>query len=161
MISSAKFHRKISKRAILFIIAVVLIDLSYFSASYFFDKSIEYPYFVLPFLIVTILFWIPKPMGMLKKLTLIVITFLLTTATGMLMLFLTMMIHDHIMYKVCLPTIDKYYASQEKNRLIQTNDKNVAGEERWWVQHLECEDNYRKGLGPIFSENPPGFSALK
>ncbi len=163
--SSKKFIPKISKRFFIFIGVITVIDLSYFSASYFFGRSIDYPYFLIPYLIVSINFLIKTPIGLLKKLFIILGTFFLTAITGILLLFSTMTIpgsknHDYIMYKVCLPVIDKYYATKGINRLSPPNDKNAAGEYRWWVQHLECEKNVREGKGPIFSENPPGFPVI-
>ena len=159
------FHKKITKTTLSFICVIVVIDLSYFCASYFFGKSIDYPYFFIPYFIVPIVFFIKKPIGLLKKLFIIFGTFFLSAIIGILLIFSTMVIpgskeHDYIMYKVCLPAIDRYYASKGRSRLLAI-DKNAAGEYRWWVQHSECEENVRKGNGPIFSENPPGFPLIK
>jgi len=166
--SPKKFIPKISKRFFVFIGVITVIDLSYFSASYFFGRSIEYLYVVLSSLVIVIIFWLKKPMSIVKKLFFIIGIFLLTTLTGILFIFLTLILpgsknHEYIMYKICLPALDKYYRIKDKGNwpsVLGGYDLNKNGENRWWVQHLECEKNVREGKGPIFSENPPGFRVI-
>lgn len=154
---------------IFFIITIFLLNFVFFAPIYFFNKYIinfdgpaNLYLFLLPYLIVSFIFWIRKPIGMFKKPFVIFATFFLTALTGFAMMFLPMSLpgskeHNYVMYHVCMPAIEKYYANKGKPLVEDLSDKNAKGEFRWWVQHSECEQNVYKGKGPIFSENPHGF----
>lgn len=163
---------KISKSLIFFIGAIFVTNLFFFSPAYFFgeepiawDSPLAIYLYPLPNLVISFVFWMFQPIGTLKKPFLIFATFLLTAFTGFALIFSTMYLpgskeHNYIMYKVCVPALDKYYAARGQTRLSNPSDKNAKGEHRWWVQHSECEENVRNGKGPVFSENPPGFPPL-
>jgi hypothetical protein len=65
--------------------------------------------------------------------------------------------HNYVMYELCLPAIDTYYQRKGTSRMTEGMHQNKDGMNKWWYQHLECEQNVWAGKGPIFADNPPGF----
>lgn len=158
--------KRLSRRWLFFLGFILVTYVILFGASYFFNKEIEFQFSLPLYFITAVIFWIGQPMNLIKKCFVIFLTFLIITFIGLALIFLTLALpgsknHDYIMSHICLPAIDKYYENKKWNRASPANDKNAAGQTRWWVQHLECEENVTKGVGPMFSENPPGFPMIK
>ena len=110
----------LNKSFILFIITIFLLNFVFFAPIYFFNKYIinfdgpaSIYLFLLPYLIVSFIFWIGKPIGMFKKPFIIFATFILTALTGIAMMFSAIFLpgskeHNYVMYNICLPAMEKY-----------------------------------------------------
>lgn len=161
-----KKKKRVSRRWLLFLGFILVTYVIFFSASYFFGKNVDFYFILAIYFVTSVIFWIGQPMSLIKKCFVIFLTFFMTTLIGLALILSTLALpgsknHDYIMYKICMPVINKYYANLRVNRASPANDKNAEGQSRWWVQHLECEENVRKGIVPVFSENPPGFPIIK
>lgn len=101
-----------------------------------------------------------------KSLVLLILIAFLNLFLAFVLLFLSMSVpgskqHTYIMYNLCLPAIKRYYGYDPKQPFPTNGPLDEKGWGRWWYQHVECEENVRKGKGPIFSENPPRFVPLE
>src|SRR5204863_8204699 len=96
-----------NKSLALFIGSILIINFIFFSPIYFFNKyiidldsPIKLCLFLLPYLIVCFLFWIRKPLGVIKKTIIILLTAFFTAFTGFVMMLSTMVLpgskeHNH------------------------------------------------------------------
>lgn len=102
----------------------------------------------------------------LKKVLFVVVASLFNCVIGFLLIFSTMYLpgskeHNYVMYQICLPAMKKYYGLKENEGFPNSEQFDKHGQQKWWYQHSECEQNVWDGKGPIFSENPPGFVPVK
>lgn len=160
---------KIHKPALAYIGINLLIGICFFSASYFFNRRAESPLNAIPYLLVSLIFWIRKPIVAWKKLPIILSTFLIGAIFGSLLVYSTQFLpgskqqqHDYVMKNFCRPAILKYYGMKGSGPLPPSAlDQGKNGHDRWDMQLSECEDNVVKNKGAVFSENPPGFLPVK
>lgn len=162
---------KLRQSTKLFLSALIFISLCFFSASYFFGREDGtlpilyggFPYVVIPYLITSLVFWLLYPVESWKKPFAIISTTLLGSIIAILLVISTWFLpgsknHEYVMNNICTPALRKYYNVNDLSKMPPRSiDTGKNGLTRWFAQHLECEDNFYKGKGPVFSESPQGF----
>ncbi len=174
MVTKKEKEGKIKKRELLiFLVIILLISLCFFSASYFFNKSLlSHPQYVpfdvfllaIPYFIISCIYWILQLITRWKKPFFIVATTLISAAVGFLLVLSTMVLPGsknqvYVDETICASTVKRHYGVNNMSDLPLSSPAHDLGQTfyRWYAQQAECVDNFYKGKGPVFSENPPGF----
>jgi hypothetical protein len=141
------------KRALLIFLALTfIVDISIFSAAYFYNKLVPARYLYvmyIAFAIISIASWSTVKVHIIKKLLLIGIFFVLGAVSSYIFLISTMFLpgskeHNYVMYSVCLPALRKHYQSKGKIYSL-VNVPNNKG----WEEHELCEQNVWSGKEPL------------
>jgi hypothetical protein len=159
--------RKIKKKEVFIYLAILLIiSLCFFSASYFFNYSIDSLFFLMPYpyLIVSLIFWVLQPIANWKKPFVIIGTAVISIIFGYLLVLSTMYLpgsknRAYVESEICSPAVMKHYGVKNITDLPSSHPAHELGQNgyRWYAQIVECMNNFYKGKGRVFSENPPGF----
>lgn len=152
------------------IILYAAIDLLLFSSGYFYIRSLvdffDPQIILLINIVISFLIALTLKTTTFKKLQFIIIASLGNSFIGFLLILSTMFLpgsreHNYVMYHICLPAIKKHYHLKENEGFPDTGQYDKNGQQKWWYQHSECEENVWNGKGPVFSEDPPGFVPVK
>ncbi len=150
-----------------FLIGFLLIDIFFFSLSYFFGLGVHLAHILLMNVgyVILIALITLKSKTSSKNIPLLLFFAFANSSLSVLLLFSIMFMpgskeHNYVMYNVCFPAIKKHYGLSE-NQAFPASELDAAGWGKWWYQHSECEKNVRSGKGPIFSENPSEFVPIK
>ncbi len=175
MTTKKEKERKIKKREMLiFLVIILLISLCFFSASYFFNESVLQSEFVLfhlvisaiPYLAVSVIFWVMQPIATWKKPFVITATTILGFVIGILFVLSTFYLpgsrNKAYVEGICSSVVLKHYGVKNITDLPTTHSAFDLGQTfyRWYAQQAECVENFYTGKGPVFSENPPGFAPV-
>ncbi len=142
------------------------VNLIFFFISYFAIKplSIFMEQYVILFANVLVSLFIARGLKITitKKLLFIVAGSILGLVIGFLLVLSTMALpgsreHNYVMYEVCMPAMKQHYGLKENEAFPDSGQYDKEGQQKWWYQHSECEQNLWDGKGPVFSENPPEF----
>jgi hypothetical protein len=167
---------RVQKPTLIFLGLMLLISLCYFSASYFFNESILQSEFVLfhllisaiPYLAVSVIFWAMQPITTWKKPFVITATTLIGSVVGFFVVLSTFYLPGsrnkaYVEGSICAPAVMKHYGVENITDLPPSHSAFDLGQTfyRWYAQQAECVDNFYRGKGPVFSENPPGFANVE
>lgn len=158
--------KKEKKLSVQPIFIYVVFNLILFFSTYFYIRSLvrffDQRNILLINIAISLFFGLKLQTTLAKKLLFIAAATTSSMLVGFILIFSTTVLpgsreHNHVMYDICMPAMKKHYGLKENEGFPDTGQYDKDGQQKWWYQHSECEQNVWDGKGPVFSENPPGF----